>query len=145
MSQDTAVADHATAPQRQEGTARSVANGHRSGTTSSAPEQAIALAFYGEAETCRGHRQSQQQTRAGDTTLGSNEHSSSQACTPGCSGSTSTGAAHGPHVDATLPLDFRIVTEPLGMQPASALYGVPYDLVDHSAGSALAELMRLTE
>ena len=53
--------------------------------------------------------------------------------------------ARGADSDAVLPLDFRIVTEPVNIQPASALYGVPYDLVDQSAGSALAELMRLTE
>ena len=56
---------------------------------------------------------------------------------------TEASAAGGVHND--MPLDFRIVTEPVGLQPASALYGVPYDLVDQSAGSALAELMRLTQ
>ena len=48
-------------------------------------------------------------------------------------------------IDAHMPINFRVVTEPIGLQPASMLYGVPYDLVDQSNGSALAELMRLTK
>jgi hypothetical protein len=60
-----------------------------------------------------------------------------------CQADAGRSAAGG--IGTHLPLDFRIVTEPIGLQPSSVLYGVPYDLIDQSAGSALAELMRLTE
>ena len=38
-------------------------------------------------------------------------------------------------------LDFRIVTDEPGVRPASAAYGMPYDLADLSEGSALSELL----
>lgn len=41
-------------------------------------------------------------------------------------------------------LDFRIVSDPVGVRPATAVYGMPYDLADQSAGGAIAELMRQT-
>ena len=41
-------------------------------------------------------------------------------------------------------LDFRIVTHPAGVRPTTAVYGMPYDLADQSAGGAVAELMRQT-
>ncbi|KAK9810430.1 hypothetical protein WJX72_010569 [[Myrmecia] bisecta] len=39
-------------------------------------------------------------------------------------------------------LDFRIITEPINIQPHSTAYAMPYDLVDSAPGSAVNELMR---
>ena len=41
-------------------------------------------------------------------------------------------------------LDFRIVLDPVGVRPTTAVYGMPFDLADQSAGGAIAELMRQT-
>ena len=57
---------------------------------------------------------------------------------------------YGEHADNALDgtvehvLDFRIVTDPVGVRPASAVYGMPYDLVDQSSEGAIADLMRQT-
>lgn len=40
--------------------------------------------------------------------------------------------------------DFRIVSDPVGVRPTTAVYGMPFDLADKSAGGAIAELMRQT-
>ena len=42
-------------------------------------------------------------------------------------------------------LEFRIVTDPVGVKPNLAVYGMPYDLVDRSAEGAIADLMRQTQ
>lgn len=39
------------------------------------------------------------------------------------------------------PLDFRILTEPIPMQPNKSAYGVPYDLIDTAQGSAMSEML----
>lgn len=39
-------------------------------------------------------------------------------------------------------LDFRILTEPIALQPNKSVYGVPYDLVDTSQGSAVSEMLQ---
>lgn len=44
--------------------------------------------------------------------------------------------------DAAKPLDFRILTEPVAMRPNKGAYGVPYDLVDASQGSAISEMLQ---
>ena len=104
----------------------------------SAAERLAGLTCDSEADGLDGERQSD-----ADGTAQSSPQS--QAVPNGVGHTTAAGTARAAHSDAALPLDFRIVTEPVGIQPASALYGVPYDLVDQSAGSALAELMRTTE
>lgn len=40
------------------------------------------------------------------------------------------------------PLDFRILTEPIAIRPNRSAYGVPYDLVDTSQGSAMSEMLQ---
>ncbi len=40
------------------------------------------------------------------------------------------------------PLDFRILTEPIALRPSKGAYGVPYDLVDTSQGSAMSEMLQ---
>lgn len=40
------------------------------------------------------------------------------------------------------PLDFRIVTEPIAMRPNKGAYGVPFDLVDTSQGSAMSDMLQ---
>ena len=40
------------------------------------------------------------------------------------------------------PLDFRILTEPIPLQPNKSAYGVPYDLIDTSQGSAMSEMLQ---
>ena len=40
------------------------------------------------------------------------------------------------------PLDFRILTEPIAIQPNKSAYGVPYDLIDTSQGSAMSEMLQ---
>ena len=44
----------------------------------------------------------------------------------------------------THALDFRIVSDPLGVRLTTAVYGMPFDLADQSAGGAIADLMRQT-
>ena len=53
-------------------------------------------------------------------------------------------AASSDVVDAVTvrPLDFRILTEPVAMRPNKSAYGVPYDLVDMSHGSAMSEMLQ---
>lgn len=45
-------------------------------------------------------------------------------------------------VATTRPLDFRILTEPTALRPNKSAYGVPYDLVDTSQGSAMSEMLQ---
>ncbi len=40
------------------------------------------------------------------------------------------------------PLDFRILTEPIALRPNKGAYGVPFDLVDTSQGSAMSEMLQ---
>lgn len=40
------------------------------------------------------------------------------------------------------PLDFRIITEPVALRPNKGAYGVPFDLVDTSTGSAVSEMLQ---
>ena len=46
------------------------------------------------------------------------------------------------NVGSAKPLDFRILTEPVAMRPNKGAYGVPYDLVDTSHGSAMSEMLQ---
>lgn len=39
------------------------------------------------------------------------------------------------------PFEFRIISEPVALRPNKVAYGVPYDFVDASEGSALSQLM----
>ncbi|KAL4425346.1 hypothetical protein ABPG75_009362 [Micractinium tetrahymenae] len=48
-------------------------------------------------------------------------------------------AAHSPQ---PLPFELRIIEEPVAMRPATLAYGVPFDFVDSSEGSALDRLMQ---
>ena len=43
---------------------------------------------------------------------------------------------------SAIPLDFRILTEPIAMRPNKGAYGVPFDLVDTSQGSAMSEMLQ---
>ncbi len=43
---------------------------------------------------------------------------------------------------SAMPLDFRILTEPIAMRPNQGAYGVPFDLVDTSQGSAMSEMLQ---
>lgn len=43
---------------------------------------------------------------------------------------------------SAIPLDFRILTEPIAMRPNQGAYGVPFDLVDTSQGSAMSEMLQ---
>lgn len=54
----------------------------------------------------------------------------------------SQGAADKTAVTNKLPLDFRILTDPVAMRPNKSAYGVPYDLVDTSQGSAMSEMLQ---
>lgn len=40
------------------------------------------------------------------------------------------------------PLDFRILAEPVAIRPNKSAYGVPYDLVDTSQGSAMSDMLQ---
>lgn len=40
------------------------------------------------------------------------------------------------------PLDFRILSEPIALRPSKGAYGVPFDLVDMSQGSAMSEMLQ---
>lgn len=42
---------------------------------------------------------------------------------------------------SAMPLDFRVLTEAIAMRPNKGAYGVPFDLVDTSQGSALSEML----
>lgn len=56
---------------------------------------------------------------------------------------TAGAAGSGSVESATVrPLDFRILTEPIAMRPNKSAYGVPYDLVDTSQGSAMSEMLQ---
>lgn len=56
---------------------------------------------------------------------------------------TADAAGNGSGDTATVrPLDFRILTEPIAMRPNRSAYGVPYDLVDTSQGSAMSEMLQ---
>ena len=44
--------------------------------------------------------------------------------------------------DLPQPLDFRILTEPVALRPNKGAYGVPFDLVDTSQGSAVSEMLQ---
>lgn len=126
-------------------------NGHVGGSTNTATEQAAAPAFdSGTDVSGSGHKPGGEHPGKDGAVAHSIAHSIAlnppQGHVPnGDCRVTGAGTASGAFRSAAMPLDFRIVTEPVGIQPASALYGVPYDFVDQSAGSALAELMRLSE
>ena len=45
-------------------------------------------------------------------------------------------------MDLPQPLDFRILTEPVALRPNKGAYGMPYDLVDTSRGSAVSEMLQ---
>lgn len=45
-------------------------------------------------------------------------------------------------MDLPQPLDFRILTEPVALRPNKGAYGMPYDLVDTSQGSAVSEMLQ---
>ena len=53
-----------------------------------------------------------------------------------------TSASSDSNVGSAKPLDFRILTEQVAMRPNKGAYGVPYDLVDTSHGSAMSEMLR---
>ena len=55
------------------------------------------------------------------------------------SGTTISGDASAASAE---PLDFRILTEPIAMRPNKGAYGVPFDLVDTSQGSAMSEMLQ---
>lgn len=55
---------------------------------------------------------------------------------------TDAGSSSVVGTDTAAPLDFRILTEPIAMQPNKSAYGVPYDLIDTSHGSAMSEMLQ---
>ncbi len=116
-------------------------NGHVGVSASSAAERLAGLACDGEAGDAESARMPGEQQSDADGNARSLPHG--RGVLNGVWHAAAVETARPAHSYAALPLDFRIVTEPVGIQPASALYGVPYDLVDQSADSALAELMRL--
>ena len=65
---------------------------------------------------------------------GSQQQSHKSPADPASSGMVDAAAAK--------PLDFRILTEPAAMRPNKSAYGVPYDLVDTSQGSAMSEMLQ---
>ena len=63
-----------------------------------------------------------------------NGHARMRASAPAINGGASAASAK--------PLDFRILTEPIAMRPNKGAYGVPFDLVDTSQGSAMSEMLQ---
>ncbi|DBB11097.1 TPA: hypothetical protein ACH3X3_006556 [Trebouxia sp. C0006] len=63
-----------------------------------------------------------------------NGHARMRASAPAINGDASAASAK--------PLDFRILTEPIAMRPNKGAYGVPFDLVDTSQGSAMSEMLQ---
>jgi len=141
-TQVATASHHAAASEQQEDGARPASNRHVGGSVSSAAAQLAGLTCNSELNSLDGARIRGEQFDADGTAQSSPQ---GQVVLNGVGLAAVAEVARGAHSDAALPLDFRIVSEPVGIQPASALYGVPYDLVDQSAGSALAELMQLTQ
>lgn len=55
---------------------------------------------------------------------------------------SATAISGGAGLASAIPLDFRILTEPIAMRPNKGAYGVPFDLVDTSQGSAMSEMLQ---
>ena len=72
---------------------------------------------------------------------GCQEQQNGHAATDGGSATIRLGSeyAQGDHMQQ---LDFRILTEPIPLRPSKAVYGVPYDLVDTSRGSAVTDMLQ---
>lgn len=72
---------------------------------------------------------------------GHQEQQSGHAATDGVSATMRPRSEHaqGNHIQQ---LDFRILTEPVPLRPSKGVYGVPYDLVDTSQGSAVTDMLQ---
>lgn len=67
------------------------------------------------------------------------QHGQHQKCHRSPAAASSNGIVG---IASAKPLDFRILTEPIAMRPNKGAYGVPYDLVDTSQGSALSDMLQ---
>jgi hypothetical protein len=65
----------------------------------------------------------------------------SQEVWPRAGGAAAAAAAAGGEAEPAEPAEFRIITEPVALRPDKAAYGVPFDFVDDSEGSALSALL----